>query len=183
MAIPVPTTKQYGLLVPTTYIWDIQSIQSSSLSDADMKELLVRIYQNMNVIALALNARDIGQYQVTEQFNGQQFFSNPLSSTSIGASPPLRQGYRTVVNFGALPNTTTKSVPHNITCTNGTIFTRIYACASDTTDIEYIPIPYSSNTLIDNIEINVDGANVNITTGSNRSNFNICYVVLEYLKY
>jgi hypothetical protein len=86
------------------------------------------------------------------------------------------------VNFGALPNTATKSVAHGITITTATTFTRIYATASDTSGSTYIPIPFSSPTLVSNIQITVDATNVNITTGSNRSNFNICYVVLEYIK-
>ena len=63
-----------------------------------------------------------------------------------------------------------------------TTFTRVYATASDTTGFNYIPVPYASSTAANNIELNVNGTNVNIITGSNRSNFNICYVVLEYLQ-
>jgi hypothetical protein len=46
-----------------------------------------------------------------------------------------------------------------------------------------IPIPYSSTTNIDNnISIQVDDTDVNITTAADYSVYTICYVVLEYIK-
>ena len=86
-----------------------------------------------------------------------------------------------VINFGALPNAGTKSVPHNIPINGSYTFTRIYGAASDTTGLNYIPLPYASPTAANNIELNLDATNVNIITGSNRSNFNITYVIVEYI--
>lgn len=86
-----------------------------------------------------------------------------------------------VVDFGALPNTGTKSVPHNITVTGSTIWTRYYATATYPGS-SGIPIPYASPTLANNIEINVDATNVNITTGSDRTAYTTTYVILEYLQ-
>lgn len=85
------------------------------------------------------------------------------------------------INFGTLPNTGTKSVAHNIPITVGVTFTRIYATASDTAGSLYIPIPFVETTG-NEIQIDVDATNVNITTTSDRTNFTICYVVLEYIK-
>jgi len=180
------TSNQYGSFVPTNFVWDIQQLQQIDVTSPEFKELLVRLYQNINLIALGLNIKDTGLYAISnEVVNGQLWFPNPANTSSTAATPALRQVFRKLVNFGALPDTATKSVPHGITCkttTGGTTFTRIYATASDTTNRVYIPIPYASPTLANNIEINVDATNVNITTGSNRSAFNVCYVILEYIQ-
>jgi hypothetical protein len=175
----------HGIFVPTTDIYDTSEIYDVDINSIEFRELLVRLYLNLNRMALVINAKESGVYDNTSPFiNGQVFFPNPnLASVAVSAvtSQSPRQVYRTVVNFGPLPNTGTTSQPHYINCNAGTTFTRIYATASDTTGFNYIPIPYASSTAANNIEINVDGTNVNIITGSNRSNFNICYVILEYL--
>ena len=173
---------QYGSFVPTTNVWDVQRLYDVNVNSPEFKELLVRLYQNVNNIALILNIKDTGMYNTSEFVNGQLYFSNPSNNSSTAANPILRQVYRTVVNFGALPNTGTKSVPHGIITNNAMTFTRIYGAASDTTGLNYIPLPYASPTAANNIELNADSTNVNITTGSNRSNFNVTYIILEYLK-
>jgi hypothetical protein len=86
------------------------------------------------------------------------------------------------VNFGALPNTSTKSVPHGITVTNTLSWTKIYGSATDQIGLTGIPIPYVDLAGND-IQIDVDQTNINISTSSDYSNYTICYVVLEYLKY
>jgi len=173
-----------GLLTPTTYTWAIEQIESSDVNESTkelLKQLLIRLYQDVNIIQINLNAKDTGQYLLTPFLCGQQFFPNPLLNSSTSTQPDARTVFREVVNFGALPNTATKSVPHNIYLNKGFTFTRIYGTASDTTGLNYIPLPYASPTAANNIELNVDGTNVNITTGSNRTNFGTCYVVLEYI--
>ena len=172
-----------GLYVATTNIWDVSQLYSTEVTDPAFKELLVRLYQNVNNIAIALNLKDSAYYDQTEFVNGQMFFPNPANSSGTTAAPSYRNVYRMVINFGALPNTAAKSVAHNIPITAAYTFTRIYATASDTTGLTYIPIPYASPTLVNNIQLDVTSTNVTITTGSNRTNYNVCYVVLEYLKF
>ncbi len=102
----------------------------------------------------------------------------------------MRQVFRKVIAFGALPNAGTKSVAHGIDTLPqdlpnnyiGFSFTRIYATATDPVNELYIPIPYASNVAANVIEINVDATNVNITTASNKTAYTITYVVLEYIK-
>ncbi len=174
---------QFGAYVETNFIWDVQQLQQTDVNSPEFKELLVRLYQNLGLMAEVINVKDTGLYQVTELVNGQYYFSNPAYNSSTPTQPTLRNVYRKVINYTtALPNTGTATIPHNIVCTAATTFTRIYATASDTTGLNYIPIPYASPTLANNIELRVDGTNVYIITGSNRSNFNITYIVLEYLQ-
>ncbi len=176
------TSSQYGSFVPTNYIWEISQIQEADINSPEFKELLVRLYQNIGNIALALNTKDTAQYPLSEFVNGQLYFINPAYTSATATSPALRQVLRKVINFGTLPNTGTTTVAHGITCTAATSFTRIYGCSSDPVGFNYIPLPYASPTLANNIELRVDATNVTIITGSNRTAFTITYIVLEYLQ-
>jgi hypothetical protein len=172
---------QTGMFIPTTNIWDTSSLEAVKFPNPEMKELFVRLYQNLNLTSSTLNLRDAGYYPITEFVNGQLYFPNPAYNSSTATTPTYRQVYRKVINFGALPNTGTKSVAHGITITSSVTFTRIYATATQPST-SFIPIPYASPTLANNIELNVDATNVNITTGSNRSAYTVTYVVLEWIK-
>ncbi len=176
-------SSQYGSFVATTNVWDVSQILQVDVNTPEFKQLLVRLYQNINDIVNILNKKDTGMYNnAFEIVNGQLWFSNPNNNSSTAANPSLRQVFRTVVNFGALPNTGTTSVPHNITVTAATTFTRIYGTSSDTTDLDYIPLPYASASGTTNVELYVDNTNVNIITASDRSSFNITYIILEYIQ-
>jgi hypothetical protein len=177
MVSPIRT----GAFVPTTNVWDVSQIYNIDVTSPQFKELLIRLYQNINNIALTLNTKDTGYYLTDSLVNSQMFFPNPIYNSSTAENPGYRQVLRIVIDFGALPNTGTKSMPHNITINSATTFTRIYGTASDTTNLEYIPLPYSSASGTSNIELFVDSTNVNIITASNRSTFTTTYIVLEYI--
>lgn len=171
-----------GSYVPSTNVWDVADIQNLDVNSKEFKELLVRLYQNVNLIANVLNVKDTGIYNNSQFVNSQTWFPNPALTSTSTTNPTMRPVYRLVVNFGALPNNAAKSVAHGITITSSTTFTRIYAAASDTTGNNYIGIPYASPTLANNIQLDVSSTNVTITTGANRTNFNVCYVIVEYLQ-
>lgn len=171
-----------GAFVPTTNVWDVSQLYDIDVNTPQFKELLVRLYQNVNNIALVLNIKDTGYYVTSEFVNGQSFFPNPANNSTTATAPTLRQVFRKVVNFGALPNNTTKSVAHHIPVTAGFTFTRIYGAASDTSGGHYIPIPYATP-VADDIALDVSTTDVTITTSADRTNFTVCYVVLEYIKF
>jgi hypothetical protein len=171
-----------GSFIPTSYVWDVARLYEVDINSDEFKELLVRLYQNLNIMALSLNIRDAGIYNTDEFVNGQIFFPNPLLDSSTPEAPEFRQVFRKVINFGALPNTTTKSVAHGITLTGATTFTRIYGAASNTTGKVYIPLPYVSLTAGDSVQIYVDATNVNVITGNDKSAFTTTYIILEYLQ-
>ena len=174
-------TTQYGAFVPTTNIWDVGQFMETDVKSVEFKELLVRLYQNVNNIALALNIKDTGMYDTTQFVNGQLFFPNPTTPITSAQSSNFRQVYRSVIDFGALPNTGPKAVAHGITCDARTSFTRIYGVATDPVGLTYIPLPYVDLGAGGNIQLGVNNTHVNITTASGRSMYTICYVVLEYL--
>lgn len=181
--MPISDADQFGAFIQTTQVWDVEQIEEIDVNSREFKELLVRLYQQINNIANVLNIKDTGYYSVSEFVNGQLFFPNPSLNSSTDQVPQERQVIRKVINYTtAFPNTGTAIIPHGITCTSQTTFTRIYGVANDTTGKNYIPLPYASPTLANNIELKVDGTNVTIVTGSNRTNFTITYIVLEYLQ-
>lgn len=165
-----------GLFVPTTNIWDMSRIADLPL-DINTKELLVRMYQNIANISNALNLKDSGYYDTNQFITGQNFFPNPANSSQTNPYkvPAYRPTTRVVINFGALPNSSSKSVPHNITVTDQVSWTRIYATATDPVGLTGIPIP--------NLEVSiiVNSTNVTITTTTNYSNYTICYCIVEWL--
>lgn len=133
--------------------------------------------------AEAINTREIAVYQdvsldsginISDTPNAQQWFTP-------GDANKFRYGSRTVVDFGVLPNTTTKTVAHGIVTSTNTIFTYIGGCAS-IPGSSWIPIPFSDTGAGANIELQIDGTNVKIITAANYSSYTQCYVVLEWIE-
>lgn len=181
MAKSFPNQLGPGAFLPTTDIFDVSRIYELDVNSQEFKEFLVRLRQSINDIALVVNVKDSGYYFDQEFVNGQAYFPNPSLSSTTSQNPVPRQVFRTVVNFGALPDTASKSVAHNLTIDSNFSFTRIYGTATNPST-SFIPIPYASPTGANAIEISVDATNVTITTGSNRTAYTTTYVVLEYIK-
>lgn len=184
MPASYPSQLNPGNLIQTTFVWNVQEVQNLNI-DKDLKRLLVQLYQNLNQVTLALNAKDTGFYNEQEFLTGQQFFSMPGVNSTSQSAPDQRQVFRKVINFGALPNpavSATKSVPHNISLQAGYTFTRIYGTATNPGS-SFIPLPYASPTALnENIELEIDDTDINITAGTDRSSYTKCYVVVEYIK-
>jgi hypothetical protein len=175
--------QNFGAYVPTTNIWDPSQLEQVEGLSPSLRELLIRMYQNLNLMALTVNMKDSGFYVTDEFVNSQQFFSNPALTSLSTTTPTLRNVFRTVVNFGALPNAGIKSVLHNIDPNSAFTFTRIYGATSDTTGLTYLPLPFADSAGTDNIQLDVDQFDVNITTTSDRTNYTVTYIILEYLKF
>ena len=173
------TINDFGLFIPTTTLFDVSEIQEIDVNSEQFKELLVRLYQTVNNIALATNLKETGYYLTQEFVTGGVYF-NAANNFNL-----LRPIYRTVVNFGALPAAGTKTVAHGIPAvTNAFSFVKLYAVSTDPTSVTFIPIPYvSASSVTDNLEIYADATNVYIITGgTDYSAYTTTYVVLEYLK-
>lgn len=171
-----------GAFLPTTDVYDVGVIQDINVNSPEFKEFLVRLRQSINNVALVVNIKDSGYYALTEFVNGQAWFPNPAYSSQTTSAPIYRQDFRLTLNCGALPNTGTKAIPHGLTINQYFTFTRIFGCASDTTDLLYKPLPCASSYAYQIVELEVDQTNVYITTNVDLSNYNVTYVVIEYLK-
>lgn len=182
MAGPIPNQANFGSFVPTTNVWEMSQIQSIDINSPEFKDLLVRLYQNINNISSALNIKDSAYYSQQEFINGQLFFPNPSFPSSATQSQQYRQVFRKVINFGALPNAGVKSVAHGITVNSRFSFTRIYATATNSTQTSFIPIPFASPVLNENIKLEVTNTNITITTAIDYSTYTTTYVIVEFLK-
>jgi len=173
-----------GEYVPSTEIWQVaQELSQANPGSDQFKELIVRLALIVNRINLAVNTKETGIYDNSREFiTSGQYFPNPMFFSGTPQEPDPRMVYRTVINFGALPAAATKSVPHNITCSAATSFTRIYGAATNPST-SYIPLPFVSATdVAHNIEVNVDTTNVNVVTGTDYSAYTVTYIILEYLQ-
>ena len=87
--------------------------------------------------------------------------------------------YQKTINFGALPNTTTKNVDHNIS--NLSKVLDIKGTSSDGSNV--LPIPYiNTNQLSSSVQIIVTSTQVSIRTGANLSSYSDTYITLKYIK-
>ena len=161
---------RFGAYLPTTEILNVQD-----------PEQLQWILNNMSIM---INNKITGFYTKTQFITGKKWYPDPALTSQTPRRPTPRMVYGIVVPFGALPNTATKTVAHGITFPAANTYqgVQIYACATDPTGVVQIPIPYSSPTLVDNIELFIDGTNVSITTGADWSAFTKTDVYFEFIK-
>lgn len=87
--------------------------------------------------------------------------------------------YKKTVNFGALPNNSTKSVAHNISGLTRIIEFNAIAYRNDMN--VYVSLPFASTSGA-NMSISISPTNVDIATTADRTAFNECYVTLYYTK-
>jgi len=87
--------------------------------------------------------------------------------------------YKKTVNFGSLPNATTKSVAHNISNLSEVI--KIEGVCSDGNSWATVPLMFNSASATFNTDFYVDGTYLNASSGQNVSNRN-AYITLYYTK-
>lgn len=163
-----------GSFVPSTNVWDIGRLFEIDVNSVEFKELLVRLYQNVNNISLVLNTKDSAFY-LTQEFNSSAVLFNPVSSNPLD----LRPGFRILINVGALAAGVTNT-NHNLAITNTWKFIKINGAASNTGTSAYYPLPFAG-AAGNNIEVRVNATQVVINNASGVV-FTDAYVVLEYVK-
>lgn len=174
---------QNSTSIATTAILDADILYSLDVTKPEFKEVLVRLGYFINDMVLALNDKDTGIYPLQEYPCGKRLFPNPAFNVGTTSSQTDRPIFRTTLNFGALPNTATKSVPHNITVNGNFQLTYLQAFATNPTTFHFLPIPYvDPNVLANGILINGDATNINITTAADYSAYTLCVVYIEYVQ-
>jgi len=182
MAGPIPSESNYGSFVETTSIWDTSIIEAIPNIEEEFSEFLVQLYQNLNILSIQLNLKDTGLYPNDEFLTNKLFFPNTTETNlDVSQSQSYRSVFRKVIDFGALPNATTKSVAHGIL--SDVMLVSIMGTANNATFASKIPIPYSSSAALNqNISLEMTATNIVITTGTNRTSYTTCYVIVEYIK-
>lgn len=117
-------------------------------------------------MAQKINQKQTGKiYSTTEQVTGDRWIDGK----------PI---YRKTINFGAMPNATTKSVAHGISGLSAII--NIYGWATNGTN--YITVPRGAPGSNNSIESYADGANLMCVVSVNWSGYSSSYITLEYTK-
>ena len=110
---------------------------------------------------------DCNSYSTSETFTGKYWIDGK----------PI---YKKTIDCGALPNTDTKNVAHNITSFNKII--NIYGYAYASSSQNSVPLPFSSPTNTLNVLVMAGTTNITILTGTDQSAFNESFITLEYTK-
>ena len=171
-----------GAFVPTTSVWDTTELFREELSGKALQRLMVKLYQNLNNQAMVLNVKDSGYYDKQDFVCGQLFFPNSNPASVRAGKVGYRPVHRVAIEFGALPNNTTKSVAHGITMNDSFSCTRIYGTSTNKQTNKSLPLPYVGIGIGTEVELWVDGTNVNIKTAGNLTTYLHTYVIIEFIK-
>ena len=87
--------------------------------------------------------------------------------------------YKKTINFGALPNNTSKNVAHDINSLGNII--KIDGVASTTSNNTTTPLPFVGDSSSYDVCLTVDNTNVQITTHADRTAYS-AYITLYYTK-
>lgn len=169
-----------GIFAPTSENLDISGIE-----DENLRQIFIELINIIGEMSRTINLRESGIYSLEETVSGQIFFPDQALSSLTAKAPIERPGLRTTLITGALLNAATKSVPHGITVTANTSFTKILGTADDPIGNNHITLPFvdvGGVIAAGNIELRVDATNVLITTTGNGTNFTRSKVILEYLQ-
>lgn len=166
-----------GSFVPTTNVWDVSQIYEVEIGSPEFRELLVRLYQNINNIALVLNTKTTSYY-LNQEFNTSNQFFNPADATQNPLN--LKPSYRIAVNTGAFGAGVT-TVAHGLAVNASWKWISILGAATDSVHLLGYPITFGG-AAGNSIEVYVDATNININNQSGVT-FTSSVVVLEYLKY
>lgn len=109
------------------------------------------------------------------------FNKSDLHSTTekvVGCWVDGRPVYQKTISFGALPNTTTKSVAHGVSNIGNVIDSFGWASINGT----YYDIPHVDANTTNDVQVSVSTTNINITTASDLSSATTAYVTIRYTK-
>ncbi len=161
--------------IPTSQVWDIAQLKDMDVTSPEFKELMIRLYQNLNLMAMAVNDKPTGYRSQDPYVTGKYYPPNANLSSSSDTTPTYRQGQAIHLDFGALPNTASKTVAHNITVNEAFTLVRIVGAATDPVAFKGVAIPNQD------IKVEIDATNVTITTAADYSAYTVCSLEIEYL--
>lgn len=174
MAYTNDTNIDAGSFVPTTNIWDVTELQEIDVNSDRFKELLVRLYQYINLIAVVLNAKE-SAYYIGQEFNTSELYENPTSANI----EDLRQGYRQFNIIGPIGAGLT-AFNHLLPVDAQWTWVYIGGAATNSAGLTGYPIPYAN--AAGDISVHVTGTQIIIDNQSGVI-FTQTYIILKYLKY
>ncbi len=130
--------------------------------------------EQLRIHAAGINFREIGWMLNQQIITGKSF----IPSTGSASEQNYRTVFRKVIPFGALPNSTTKSIAHGINVDANFTLVDSWASATDPVGLTAITFAYDPTS---SVYLNMGATNVNITTTADYSNYTRSFVVIEYL--
>lgn len=88
--------------------------------------------------------------------------------------------YQKTISFGSLPASGSASVNHGIT--NLDLVIEMHAFAHNPSVSAWLPLPFASPTISNNIQININATQIAVAVGINRSAFTENFFTLFYVK-
>ena len=121
--------------------------------------------------------RSAGLYKASVPIQSGDIYS--LEERQVGVWTDGKPLYQKTIDFGALPNSTTKSVAHGIS--NLDEIANVYGVAKS--QYNQIPIPWANNTNTTyDITMYVDDTDVTVMTSIDRSGYTSSTITLQYTK-
>lgn len=121
---------------------------------------------NISIVGNVISSLHNGvSYTLSEQWTGKTWIDG-------------KKIYQKTINCGALPNTASKNIPHNIANVNEFIFAYGFAYARDIGSS--LPLPTVSNTPANCVSFFILGDNISLGTGVDRSIYTSSYITLQY---
>ena len=142
----------------------------------EAKPFIVEVLKKMSN---AINIREIGWLLDEELLTGKAFIPGPVVP---GNNPGIyRQVFRKVIDFGPLPDSSTKAVAHGITFDANFTLIQLWGSATEPSTLA-IPLPFVGQTVATSIALLMDNTNVIVTTHDVKSQFTRCFIFIEYIQ-
>ena len=133
------------------------------------KELIMNLYRKINELVYIINTKDTGIFNDEEILTSQQWY--------VGKGQYKKQTiYRKAFKIGALPNTNTINVPHNINITEDWDIIKAWFTSKDPVGVNWITDSYPTLTFM------VDDTYITIITSNDLSAYTDTRVIIEYTK-
>lgn len=169
-------TKIYGIsnsvigrqLTTEDVVDDLESTEPFRVLSANQGRILDGKIEAINERVTGLSASSLTLYSLTEN--------------AIGTWIDGKTIYRKVIDFGTLPNNTSKKATVDLSMVDQ--FVDVRAIAQHTTNKTAQPISYASPSNLSNaisITANTGDNTITIVTGLNKTSYH-CYVIIEYTK-
>lgn len=176
-----------GYFLPTTQSWDVTELYEADVNSLKFKELLVRMTQNLGLMAQQVNQKSSGVYDTQEIASGDTFYPNPSYSSAGSTFASPRPIFRKVIPVGPLPNAATspKSVAHGISFDSSFTLIKLSGSATDPVGFSAIPLPFTSGeTPVRSVGISLDSTNIiiKVSPASDFTAYTRAHVVIEFIK-
>lgn len=174
--MPLNSPISRGSYVPTTNIWDVTNLYSIDVNSPAFKELLVRLYQNLSLMASVVNTKESAIYPQQEFVTGGIVPFSTLNPNTQQNRPIFRFYYEAnVLAAGAT------SIPLGFTVGSTWRFMSISGAATNQTTGNHYPLPYVDAAGVANIELRATNTTIEINNNSGQTFLGLV-IILEYMK-